>query len=219
MNNAFTNLSRWLSKTTGTKGLLALALGAGLVGPLATTAKADDGRPYRRDDRRWDDRDRRRDNDDVSFRLRIGGPARPEIRRERVWVEPEFRTVCERVWVEPVYREDCNRVWIEPVYRTVTERVWVPDRFEWRVIEERRYGRICRERVWTLVEPGHFETRTSRVLECAGRWDERRTRVVVTEGYYKNLERQEIVREGGWDYREVRERRDNNAEFSLRIKG
>jgi hypothetical protein len=138
------------------------------------------------------DRGHRRDHDHTDLRVsvRIGGApaiyAAPppvyesvyEERTERVWVEPVYRTVCDRVWIEPIVKEICERVWVEPVYE-VREVI----RYEgcWNRI-------VSREHV--LITPGH--------------WEERRRQVVVREGRWETIERQELVTPGHWEYRTTR---------------
>lgn len=232
--NTLANLSVGFLSRLSKKARTAVVLAAAVTGMGGSAAFADRPGPgdrydrndrndrYDRDGRRdrddWRDRrdnERRNDESDFAFRLRIGG--RPEIRRERVWIEPEYRTICERVWVEPVYRDVCDRVWVEPVYRTECEKIWVPDRFEWREVRG-RYGRC--ERVQVLVEPAHYETRERQVVVVPGHFEERRSRVVVTDGCWKTVERRECVREGRWDYRvaETYGHRDS-ADLAIRIGG
>jgi hypothetical protein len=151
----------------------------------------DRGERYDRGDR-YEHRDRDRSRTRVEIDIAIGrgepdiclppppGPCDTvyEERIERVWVEPEYRTVYERVWREPVIREEIEQVWIEPVY-------------EWRDVI--RYD-DCGNRI--VIR--------QRVLVCPGRWEQRRRQVVVCEGRWETIQRQELVTPGHWDQRVVR---------------
>jgi hypothetical protein len=205
----------------------AAAVVAGLAGMTLAAAPAsyaagEADRNYRPDHRdNGGGRDWRHDghkDDDFNFGLniRIGEPY-PAPRRERVWVEPVYRTVCEKVWVEPVYRDECERVWVEPVYRTVCDRVWVPARVEVRYVDRvGRHGRVYRERVERVVAPGHFEEVRRQELVTPGRWDQRPRRVLVTAGHFRTVERQELVSAGHWAWRPAGGRRDvGRNEFGL----
>ena len=78
-----------------------------------------------------------------------------------------------RRWIPPVVEERCRQVWIEPVYRTVCDRVWVPDRFEDRQVVHYWHG-------WRQV---------------------RVERVLVQQGHYEDVQRQECVTPGHWETR------------------
>ena len=206
---------------------LMAAVVAGLTGvtlAAAPVSYAGEARRYYGPDRRdggtqnWH-RDGHHDDNDFGFGLniRIGEPY-PAPRRERVWVEPVYRTVCEKVWVEPVYRDECERVWVEPVYRTVCDRVWVPARVEVSYVDRVGWhGRVYRDRVERVVAPGHFEEVRRQELVTPGRWEEHPRRVLVTAGFFRTVERQELVSAGHWEWRPVgADRRDvGRGEFGL----
>jgi hypothetical protein len=207
----------------------AAAVIAGLAGMTLAAAPAsyagEAGRyygPERRDGdgagRDWR-HDGHKDGDDfaLGLNIRIGEPY-PAPRRERVWVEPVYRTVCEKIWVEPVYRDECERVWVAPVYRTVCDRVWVPARVEVRYVDRvGRHGRVYRDRVEQVVAPGHFDEVRRQELVTSGRWEEHPRRVLVTAGYFRTVERQELVSAGHWEWRPAgADRRDyGRSEFGL----
>lgn len=184
-------------------------LGIALLGCAAVTAtlpsiaSADD-RGARYHDARTSDRyyrgsdhhDRGRDRDsrtDVRIDINLGRPRYEPVYEERttrVWVEPVYRTVCDQVWVEPVYRTECERVWIEPVY-------------ERREVVRYSRGRRIVDCETVLVSPGH--------------WEERPRQVLVADGYFRNVERQECVTPGHWEYRTVRVEQRPTFSFNLEL--
>jgi hypothetical protein len=149
---------------------LAVAAAGVVLAAVPTFARAD----------RFDRGDRYRDHDDrgqVAVEVNVGSRA-PEYRE----VE-ELRTT--RVWVEPVYRTVTDRVWHPAVVRDECERIWVPDRYETRDVVHYEHHRkliVCEN---VLVERGHFEDRTHQV--------------VVSEGYWENCNRQELVCAGHFE--------------------
>lgn len=117
----------------------------------------------------------------------------------RIWVEPVYEIRQEQVWVEPVYEIRYERVWQEPVIEERCERVWIPDRYEQREIRCVDYtGRVVIRYETVLVEPGHYEERTIRVVIREGGWQTVERRVLVREGYWQYVPRQVCVREGYW---------------------
>lgn len=146
---------------------------------------------------------------DVDFEIRIGDRDRRDDgyhgRRERIWVPPEYRDVCEKKWVEPVYETRCEKVWIEPIYETRCERVWIPERYE--VREVRRWDHHCNR--WVIVHervcvsPGRWENQEKRVCVREGRWEEVHKKVLVREGHFQDVHRKELVREGYWTWKNV----------------
>jgi hypothetical protein len=208
-----------------------ILLAAAVIGVIPAAARADHrdrdrddsrrGGEWRREVDRRDDRRRDSDRRDRGyFDIRIGGgstycppPAPicpPPICEERVWVAPVYRTVCDRRWVEPVYRTVCDRVWIEPVTQTTCERAWVPDRYEWRNIDQWANGRHYTAREYVLVEPAH--------------WADVPRTVVITPGRYEDRPRQELVCAGHWETRPVivaapapRRYEESHARIDLRI--
>jgi hypothetical protein len=174
-------------RTHSKKLMLAAAASAAVAVPTIASATEHDlgAARYDRGDRY--ERTDRNARVDVRFDLRIGdtdahiripgpGPVY-EDRTERVWIEPVYRTVCERVWRPAITREVCDRVWVEPVYE-IREVVRVHG---WR-------REVTRERY--VMTPGH--------------WEERRSVIVVAEGRWDNIERQELVAPGHWETRTTR---------------
>lgn len=136
-----------------------------------------------------------------------------EERVTRVWVPPEYRTVCDRVYIQPVYEERCSRIWIEPVYEDRCERIWIEPVYETRcdrvwiepVYEVRcvtRFDPVCgrmvtvHERV--CVQPGRWDMVHRKVCVREGRWDEVRRRVCVREGRWQEVKQRVCVQEGRW---------------------
>jgi hypothetical protein len=165
-------MTRW--KMFGSNALVAAVLGL-----TPNLALADRGDHYDRGDR-YREHDQGGDRTDVRVDVNLGGRDRApayEERTTRVWVEPEYRTVCDNVWVEPVYRDECDRV-------------WMPDRYERRDVLFWDRGRRIVRQDRVLVEPGHYE-------------DVHR-QVVVSPGHWENVERREYVSPGHWEYRTER---------------
>jgi hypothetical protein len=166
------------------------------------------GREWRRDDHRDYDRDR---GGGGRIDIRIGGgggtycpPPPPPVCEERVWVPATYRTVVERRWVEPVYRTVCDRVWVEAVTRTDgCERTWVPDRYEWRDVEQRANGRRYYARQYVLVEAAHWADVPRVVVITPGHYEDRPRQELVCAGHFENCERQDLVCEGHWETRPV----------------
>jgi hypothetical protein len=61
--------------------------------------------------------------------------------------------------------------WVAPMYQTITEQVWVPERVEWvkqwMEITPGHLEQVLRQ----VVTPGHYETRTRRVLVSDGHYE------------------------------------------------
>jgi hypothetical protein len=111
--------------------------------------------------------------------------------------------VCDRRWVEPVYRTVCDRVWIEPVTQTSYERGWVPDRYEWRNIDQYANGNYYTAREYVLVEAAHWGDVPRTVVLTPGHYEDRQRQELVCDGHFENVERQELVCAGHWETRPV----------------
>lgn len=161
-----------------------------------------------RDDRSRDDRGRGGVSIDVDISLgrdRFERPQPCEVRTERFWVEPTYRTVCDRIWVEAEYQTICDRVWHEAEYTTSCDKVWVEPVYEWRDVvrvDARGCRIVFREQV--MVCQGHYEERPRQILLRDGYWETVERRVCIREGFWKTIERQELVCAGHWETREVR---------------
>jgi hypothetical protein len=105
--------------------------------------------------------------------LRINVDQPPREFRQRVWVEPVYRTTYDRVWVEPATQDVYDKVWVDAVYQDQAIRVW--DGYHHRIVHEN-----------VLVCPGHYE--------------EQHHSIVVGEGHWETVARQELVTPGHWEY-------------------
>jgi len=192
-------------------GLGILAAATIAVIPSATFARDRDdhrGRPgpqWRHDDHHdWD-----HDHDNTRVDIRIGGggtycpPPPPPVCEERVWIPATYRTAIERRWVEPVYRTVADRVWIEPVTRTEYTREWIPDRYEWREVEQHANGHRYYANQYVLVEAAHWGDVPHPVVVTPGHYEDRPRQELVCAGHFENVERQELVCEGHWETRPV----------------
>ena len=113
-----------------------------------------------------------------------GGHPRVEI----VDVAPQPTVYEDRpvqVWVEPTYQTVADRQWVAPEYRTVVDRVWVPARFEDRNVERWAYGHRVVEHRRVLVQDGHFEDVTREELVTEGHWQDVQRQELVTPGHYE----------------------------------
>jgi hypothetical protein len=143
-----------------------------------------------------------------SIDIRIGGgtycpPPPPPVVEERVWVPATYRTVVDRRWVEPLYRTVCDRVWVEPVTRNEYTREWIPDRYEWRDVEQHANGHRYTARQYVLVEPAHWADVPHPVVITPGHYEDRPRQELVSAGHWENCERQELICEDHWETRPV----------------
>ncbi len=97
-------------------------------------------------------------------------------------IEPTIYPVrMVRVWVPSVYRTAYETIWIDGCYQTVEERVWVQPVYGWRTIVR---PNDMEERVWCIINPGHWETRCRQVWVPAH--EESITRqILVTPGHWE----------------------------------
>ncbi len=92
---------------------------------------------------------------------------------DQVWVEPEYRTVCDRVWVAPVTED-----------REV--HTWVPDRYELQdVVYHEGHHRFVRQEE-VLVEPAHDVCERQQVVVTPGHYEDVQRQVLVTPGHYED---------------------------------
>ena len=71
--------------------------------------------------------------------------------------------------------------WVAPVYQTITEQAWVPERVEW--VQQ-----------WMEITPGHLE-QVLRQVVTPGHYETRSRRVLLSDGHYElvRVERPPII--------------------------
>ena len=184
---------------------------AATIGVIPSAALADRHDRDDRGDREWRHDDHRDYGHGNSSRIdiRIGGTVAPcppppaPVYEQRVWVPATYRPVLDRRWVEPVYRTVCDRVWVEAVTRTEYDRGWIPDRYEWRDVEQHANGHTYYARQYVLVEAAHWGDVPRTVVITPGHYEDRPRQEPVCAGHYESFERLELICEGHWETRPV----------------